>query len=60
MTMKPIKSEREYRNARARLAALTDAREGSPGADELGVLALLIEKYEQENFPIATPNRPKS
>lgn len=56
MTIKPIKSEREYRNARARLALLMDAREGSPEADELEVLALLAERYEQENFPIATPN----
>ncbi len=56
MTPKLIKSERNYRQARARVAQLMDAREGTPEADELELLALLVEKYEQENFPIAGPN----
>lgn len=56
MTPKLIKSERDYRQARARVAQLMDAREGTPEADELELLALLVEKYERENFPIAGPN----
>ncbi|MBM3566456.1 MAG: transcriptional regulator, partial [Alphaproteobacteria bacterium] len=47
MTPKLIKSKEDFNRARSRLAALMEAREGSPEADELELLALLIEKYEQ-------------
>lgn len=30
-----------------------DAKPGSPEMDEIEILSILIEKYEEEHFPIA-------
>lgn len=49
--MKPIRTEAEYKAALARVDALMGSPKGSPKADELGVLVILIEKYEEERFP---------
>jgi HTH-type transcriptional regulator/antitoxin HigA len=56
--MKIIKSDHEHEQALARLVALMDADppEGSQEADELDVLALLIEQYEQVHFPMDPPD----
>lgn len=56
--LKLIKTEQQHAEALARVSELMD-RElvvGSQEADELEVLALLIERYEQEAFPIDTPD----
>lgn len=50
-----IKTEQEFQQAMYRLEAIFDARKGSREGDELELLALLIEKYEDEHFPIAAP-----
>ena len=42
--------------AMERLEAIFDARFGTPEGDELEVLGILIEKYEQEHFPIDMPD----
>lgn len=57
-TVKVIKSEHEHEQALARLMALMDAnpQEGSSDADELEVLALLIEQFEAEHYPIDPPD----
>ncbi len=39
-----------------RLEAIFDAKTGTNEGDELEVLSLLIEKYEDENFPIEFPD----
>jgi HTH-type transcriptional regulator/antitoxin HigA len=56
--IKIIKSDHEHEQALARLVALMDAdpAEGSQEADELDVLALLIEQYEQVHFPMDSPD----
>ncbi len=56
--LKIIKTEQDHQQALVRLMALMDLdpNENSPEQDEMDVLALLIEKYEQENFPIAKPD----
>lgn len=56
MNIKPIRNEKDYQNALKRIDNLMDAKLGSPEGDELEVLAILIEKYEQEEFPIAAPD----
>ena len=50
--MKLIRTEVEYDAALARIDALMSASEGSPEAEELEVLAILVEKYEEEHYPI--------
>ena len=56
MIPKIIKTEENYQEALARLNALMDAAPGSPGEEELDLLSFLIEKYEEEHFPIELPN----
>ncbi len=50
--MKPIRDEAGYEAALARIGALMSAPEGSPEVDELEVLSILVEKYEEETYPI--------
>jgi HTH-type transcriptional regulator/antitoxin HigA len=56
--IKIIKTEQEHEQALARLACLMDKElvNGSAEADELDVLALIIESYEQEHYPLDPPD----
>jgi len=56
MNIKPIKTKRDYEQAMLRLETLFDAKKGTPKGDELEILSLLIEKYEDEKFPIDLPD----
>ncbi|HEY9196326.1 MAG TPA: transcriptional regulator, partial [Mucilaginibacter sp.] len=56
MTVKPIKTEADYQQALERLELIFDAEKGSEEGDELVVLGILIEKYENEHFPIDLPD----
>ena len=54
MKLKPIKSDRELNRALKRVDELWGAKSGTAKGDELDVLMLLVEKYEDENFAIPT------
>jgi HTH-type transcriptional regulator / antitoxin HigA len=56
--LRPIRNEKQYDKALARAYRLMQSklRAGSPEADELDVLAMLIERYEAEHYPIAPPH----
>lgn len=56
--IKIIKNKQEHEQALARLANLMDTNPaaGTAAADEIDVLALLIESYEQQHFPIDAPD----
>lgn len=56
MTIKPIKTKKDYQAAMNRLEAIFDAQPGTPEGDELEVLGILIDKYEQEHYPIEYPD----
>ena len=56
MTVKPIKTKKDYNQAMERLEVLFDAKKGTPEGDELEVLSILIEKYEDEHFPVGLPD----
>ncbi len=56
MTIKPIKTKKDYQTALSRLEIIFDAKPGSKDGDELEVLGILIEKYEQEHYPIGFPD----
>ena len=56
MDIKPIKTERDYNQAIERLEIIFNAASGSPEGDELEVLGILIDQYENENFPIGLPD----
>jgi HTH-type transcriptional regulator/antitoxin HigA len=56
--LKIVKTPEEHEAALERLMALMDAdpEEGSREADQLEVLAMLIDQYEQRQFPINLPD----
>ena len=56
MELRPIRSKREHQAALKEAEALWNAPEGSPEADRLDVLTLLIEAYERDHFPIEDPD----
>ncbi len=56
MNIKPLKNEQDYDDALARIDQLMDSEPGSPEGDELDVLSVLVEKYEDINHPIEAPN----
>lgn len=56
--IKLIKTQQDHEQALARLMALMDMdpAPGSSENDEIDVLAVLIEKYEKETFPLDKPD----
>jgi HTH-type transcriptional regulator/antitoxin HigA len=56
MKFRPIKSEQDYQIAMKRLEAIFDAKTGTPEGDELEILGILIEHYENEHFSIDLPD----
>ena len=56
MDIKPIRGEADYERALRRVEELWNSPEGSAGSDELDILAILIEAYEQEHYPIELPD----
>jgi HTH-type transcriptional regulator/antitoxin HigA len=56
MIIKPIRTEKDYQEALERLEIIFDSKKGSVEGDELEILGILIEKYENEHFPIDLPD----
>ncbi len=56
MDIKPIRTEEEYGVALARLEEIWDADPGTPESDELDVLSVLVEAYEEEHHRIEPPD----
>lgn len=56
MKITPIRNENDYQNALERLELIFDAKIGTEQGDELEILSILIDRYENENFPIGMPD----
>jgi HTH-type transcriptional regulator/antitoxin HigA len=56
MNIKPIKTQIDYQFAVKRFELLFDAPIGTPESDEADILALLIEEFENRNYPIEAPD----
>ena len=56
MTIKPIHTEADYQVALAEIETLWDAPDGSPEADQLEVLSMLVEAYEKTAYPVQAPD----
>lgn len=56
MNAKIIKTKTDYKAALARIEELFDAVPGTPGGDELELLATLVDLYETKAFPIDLPD----
>lgn len=55
MRLKLLKTEQDYELALKRLEHIFDAEPDTPEGDEAEVLSILIEKYEDEHYPIESP-----
>ena len=55
MNIKPIKNKKDYEQALARLEVIFDSKKGTDQGDELEILGMLIENYENEKFPVGFP-----
>ena len=56
MNIKPIRNEKDYQKALNRLEDIFDAKKGTEQGDELEILSILIDRFENEMFPIGMPD----
>ena len=56
MEIRPIKSARDHEEAVEEIEALMNARAGSREAERLDVLVTLVDRYEEEHFPMGIPS----
>ncbi|CAM4319339.1 helix-turn-helix domain-containing protein [Gillisia limnaea] len=56
MKITPIRNEKEYQNVLKRLEVIFDAKKRTEQGDELEIVSILIDNYENLNFPIGMPD----
>ena len=56
MNIKPIKTKKDYEQALVRLEVIFDAQKGTAKGDELELLGMLVDNYENQKFPIGFPD----
>lgn len=56
MEIKPIKTAEDHDQALREIERLWGAPPGSKDADRLNVLALLVENYEEQHYPMNPPD----
>ncbi len=52
MDIRPIRTEKDYQWALARIAELMDAKAGTEAGDELDILATLVDAHEGAHYAI--------
>ncbi len=55
MNIQPIRSEEDHRAALVEIERLWGSQPGSEDADKLELIATLVEKYEDNRWPIERP-----
>ena len=56
MNIRPLKTNQDYETALARVDELMDAEPGTNEGDELEVLSMLVDNYEQQHHTIDAPD----
>lgn len=56
MNLRPIRNEEDYETALEEIEVLWEAEPGTPEADRLDVLVMLVEVYEAEHYAIPDPD----
>jgi len=56
MELKPIKTEKDYKAALKRLEEIFDSKPGTTESDELEILGLMVDNYENKHYPIEAPD----
>lgn len=54
--IKPIRNKNDYNKALKRIEEIFEAKKGTEEFDELEILSILIEKYEEVHFEINMPD----
>lgn len=54
--VKPIRTKKDHESTLLVIDKFFDAKKGTPEGTLLEVLSILVERYEQEHFPIAAPD----
>ncbi len=55
MKIKPIKTSKDHEKALKRIEKLWGCKKNTPEGDEFDILVTLVEKYEDEHYPIPPP-----
>ena len=56
MTLRTLKTEADYKEALAEIEGIFHAEANTPEADRLDILAMLVEAYEEQHYPIPAPD----
>ncbi|MFI4988002.1 MAG: type II toxin-antitoxin system HigA family antitoxin [Alphaproteobacteria bacterium] len=56
MEIRPVRTKADYRAALKEVERLWHAEPGTPDGDRVDVLVTLVEAYEAEHYPIASPD----
>jgi HTH-type transcriptional regulator/antitoxin HigA len=56
MEIKPIRNEKDLKLALARVDKIIDSKRGTAEGDELEILSVIIEAYENRRHPIDPPD----
>lgn len=57
MDIRPIRTDKDHRNALAEIEKLWGAPVGSPEGDKLDILVTLVETYEERRWPFKSRRR---
>ena len=57
MQIRPIRTDKDHRNALAEIEKLWGASAGTPAGDKLDILATLVETYEERRWPLRSRRR---
>ncbi|HET7912609.1 MAG TPA: helix-turn-helix domain-containing protein [Pseudolabrys sp.] len=55
MDIRPVRNDGDYRAALVEINRLWSAPEGSEESEKLDILATLVEKYEEQRWPVDQP-----
>lgn len=56
MNITLLHTDADYQIALRRIRELWEAEAGTPEADELEILSMIVSKYEEEHYPIEEPD----
>jgi HTH-type transcriptional regulator/antitoxin HigA len=56
MNVKPIRTQKDLREALDRIDEIIDAKYGTTEYDELEILSTLVESYEEKHCPVPPPD----
>ncbi len=56
--LRPIKNKKQYEDALTRIYTLMqeDIKPDTEASDELEILSILVKEYENEHYPVPSPN----